>query len=557
MPVYLLVALSLITYATAATKVYNLEVTLGSWAADCVLKEGVYLVNGQFPGPDVSATEGDTVIVNVKNSLPQEELAIHWHGIPQVGTPYNDGVPGVSQCPIGHGEVYSYKFTAPKAGTFSYYGHMGLQRAGGLYGKLIVHGKQFPCAYDGEISILLSDWWHKTSEQMAAGLDRIPFTWPGDPASLLIDGHGKYDCSKICSSDPDESACDPKQTQCAPMVYYVKPGKTYRVRLVSVTSVAQLNVVFEDHVMEVMMADGQPLNPFNVTNLDIWSGQTVDFVIRTSQAVSNYWITVSTRGRQQKTPQALAVLSYAGAGSGLPSTTPPQGPAWDDFLATLSQYELYRSNISGITVPQQANRTLLLTATQNNINGKIRWAMNNISAIVNPTPLLQSAQLPLSTVNQLGLYNSQPAPDNPAYIWNYSLPEPYPSAVYSSQLYTFTPGEVIDLVIQVPNTLTPGQSFFMPFHIHGHNFWELGSFSGPFDPGFDIPHYNLVNPVYRNTQALFPGGWTTLRFIASNVGVWMLECETLFFQYLGLSMTFNVPGPVTFPPHTKKCGLLI
>jgi FtsP/CotA-like multicopper oxidase with cupredoxin domain len=35
-------------------------------------------INGETPGPTISAAQGDTVVVRVKNSLLTENLAIHW-----------------------------------------------------------------------------------------------------------------------------------------------------------------------------------------------------------------------------------------------------------------------------------------------------------------------------------------------------------------------------------------------------------------------------------------------------------------------------------------------
>ncbi|CAG7822416.1 unnamed protein product, partial [Allacma fusca] len=50
--------------------------------------------------------EGDTVVVDVTNSLFGEGTAIHWHGIHMKTTPWMDGVPGVSQCPIPPGSTF-------------------------------------------------------------------------------------------------------------------------------------------------------------------------------------------------------------------------------------------------------------------------------------------------------------------------------------------------------------------------------------------------------------------------------------------------------------------
>lgn len=59
------------------------EVGYVFWSPDCV-EDIVIGINGQFPGPTIRAKAGDTIVVEVKNSLPTEGVVIHWHGIRQV-----------------------------------------------------------------------------------------------------------------------------------------------------------------------------------------------------------------------------------------------------------------------------------------------------------------------------------------------------------------------------------------------------------------------------------------------------------------------------------------
>ncbi|CAE1312423.1 unnamed protein product [Acanthosepion pharaonis] len=60
----------------------------------------VVAVNGTIPGPAIEAYIGQTVIVYVENHLYASDVTIHWHGLHQKGTPFMDGVPYVTQCPI-------------------------------------------------------------------------------------------------------------------------------------------------------------------------------------------------------------------------------------------------------------------------------------------------------------------------------------------------------------------------------------------------------------------------------------------------------------------------
>jgi FtsP/CotA-like multicopper oxidase with cupredoxin domain len=59
------------------------EITYQYKSPDCFNKLAI-TINGQTPGPTIYASQGDTIVVDVKNSLLTENTAIHWHGIRQV-----------------------------------------------------------------------------------------------------------------------------------------------------------------------------------------------------------------------------------------------------------------------------------------------------------------------------------------------------------------------------------------------------------------------------------------------------------------------------------------
>lgn len=71
-----------------------------------------------------------------------------------------------------------------QAGTYLYHAHYGMQRDAGLYGSIRValpDGKSEPFSYDYDRSIILTDWYHKSSYEQATGLSSIPFVWVGEP----------------------------------------------------------------------------------------------------------------------------------------------------------------------------------------------------------------------------------------------------------------------------------------------------------------------------------------------------------------------------------------
>lgn len=82
-------------------------------------------INGVTPGPSIHACVNDVIVVEVENKIPSQDVAVHWHGLEQKGTPYMDGAPMVTQCPIGYGEKYKYAFIASTPGTFFYHADSG------------------------------------------------------------------------------------------------------------------------------------------------------------------------------------------------------------------------------------------------------------------------------------------------------------------------------------------------------------------------------------------------------------------------------------------------
>ena len=74
----------------------------------------MYLINGQYPGPTLNATEGDTVTVYVTNMMAPEGLSIHWHGIRQINTNLMDGGSQITQCVIQPFETFAYTFVVDK-----------------------------------------------------------------------------------------------------------------------------------------------------------------------------------------------------------------------------------------------------------------------------------------------------------------------------------------------------------------------------------------------------------------------------------------------------------
>jgi FtsP/CotA-like multicopper oxidase with cupredoxin domain len=136
------------------TVTVELEPREFSWEVEPGLTIPGYGFNGQVPGPTIRGQVGDTLIVHLKNALP-EPTTVHWHGLRVPAE--MDGTPMV-QNPIQPGETFEYRFVLPDAGTFWYHPHTheAEQMERGMYGPLIVSGPGEP-ELDAERILVLDD----------------------------------------------------------------------------------------------------------------------------------------------------------------------------------------------------------------------------------------------------------------------------------------------------------------------------------------------------------------------------------------------------------------
>ena len=131
---------------------YNLTASSFQWETHPGKTIQAWGFNRQLPGPTLKAKVGDTLVVRVKNDLPEPTI-IHWHGlrIPAL----MDGT-GAVQKPIMPGEDFEYRFELPDAGTFWYHSHANetVQMEKGMYGALIVEDDSDPVMDDERIFMI-------------------------------------------------------------------------------------------------------------------------------------------------------------------------------------------------------------------------------------------------------------------------------------------------------------------------------------------------------------------------------------------------------------------
>ncbi|KAJ1398632.1 Multicopper oxidase, type 1 [Sesbania bispinosa] len=539
--------------AEARVRHYKWEVKYEYRSPDCY-KKVVITINGKTPGPTIQAQEGDTVIVEVNNKLLTENLAIHWHGIRQIGTPWFDGTEGVTQCPILPGDTFVNKFVVDRPGTYLYHAHYGMQREAGLYGMIRVTSLEpEPFTYDLDRSIILNDWYHQSTYEQAAGLSSIPFQWVGEPQSLLINGKGRFNCSTTPSLKT--GICNISNPECSPFVQTVIPGKTYRLRVASLTALSALSFQIEGHNMTVVEADGHYVEPFVVQNLFIYSGETYSVLVKADQDPSrNYWITSNVVSRNRTTPPGLAIFNYYPNHPKLsPPKAPPPPPAWDDVEPRLGQSLAIKAHKGYIEKPPTtSDRVIVLLNTQNTINGYRHWSVNNVSFTLPHTPYLIALKQ-----NITDAFDQTPPPDGYDFV-NYDIfsVANNSNATSSNGIYRLKFNTTVDVILQNANTMNKNNSETHPWHLHGHDFWVLGYGKGKFDVNNDTKNYNLVNPIMKNTVPVHPFGWTALRFRSDNPGVWAFHCHIESHFYMGMGVVFEegIERVGKLPSSIMGCG---
>lgn len=145
------------------TRKYVLDVAAKALAPDGVPMAHGKVFNDSYPGPWIQACWGDTLEITVRNHLRFNGTTIHWHGIRQLNGTENDGVNGVTQCPIAPNHEMTYKFNATQYGSSWYHSHYSLQYADGLLGPLTIYGPS-SVNYDYAVKpLLMTDWNHRSA----------------------------------------------------------------------------------------------------------------------------------------------------------------------------------------------------------------------------------------------------------------------------------------------------------------------------------------------------------------------------------------------------------
>ncbi|XP_045506939.1 laccase-4-like isoform X1 [Colias croceus] len=551
---------------------------------DCIPADGMSrpltVVNRKMPGPAIEVCQHDRIIVDVENDLMTEGTTVHWHGQHQRGTPYMDGTPYITQCPIMPETTFRYQFNASEAGTHFWHSHSGMQRADGAAGAFVIRKpkSQDPHRdlYDYDRSdhvMLITDWIHELSVGMFT--DHHHSLGDNKPPTLLINGVGRF----RYFNDTNKAA---KPMYMKTARFNVEQGYKYRFRVINAEFLnCPIEMSVDGHNITILSSDGYDLEPITATSLVTYAGERFDFVVEANNEIDNYWIRfrglMDCDERFTKAKQ-VAVLHYEGA----MEVEPAGDPTWeelhneglqlnalnkgeeddetisvaemkslkgyDDSLKEVADYQFYvaydfypknnshfhRSPYYGYyQVPEPDNR---LYTPQ----------LNHISMKMPSSPLLVS----------------RPSSDN--FCNSSSIAESCKEGFCEcSHVLSVKRNAVVEVII-----VDEGVTFDAnhPFHLHGHYFRVVGMRRLASEITVDeIKAYdaaglmkrNLKNAPLKDTVTVPDGGYTIIRFKADNPGYWLFHCHIEFHVEVGMALVFKVGEEKDFVPVPRDfptCG---
>ncbi|CAH1282323.1 unnamed protein product [Diabrotica balteata] len=558
---------------------------------DCIpgdgTKRGIIAVNRQIPGPAIEVCQNDTVVVDVSNKMTSEATTIHWHGQHMQSTPYMDGVPFVTQCPILPQDTFRYTFKAAQAGTHFWHSHIGMQRADGCYGPLIVHVPEETDPhinlYDYDLSshvMTIIDWVTQLGTEVL--LAHLHNDGVNKPPTLLINGLGRY-------KQFDNQSETGEPFFMATARFTVEQGYRYRFRVINAGFLnCPIEMTVDNHTITVISTDGGDIKPIETTSLVTYAGERFDFILKADQPKDVYWIRfkglMDCDERFTKAFQ-VAVLEYEN--NDLPPYSyPPQNVSYDnshiDGLQVNPLNKGVEENDSVIVMPQMES----LKPWDESLKEKpdfqyyIAYDFYKISnqEFHRPphygfydvhnlkqrvlTPQLNHISMTMPTFPLLS-QRDEITDDlfcNKETMKEQNCSETHCQCPHGIKIPL---GAVAELIF-----IDEGFAYDAnhPIHLHGYAFRVVAMERMGTNVTVEqvqqrdadgLIKRNLVNAPTKDTVTVPDGGYTIVRFKADNPGYWILHCHLEFHSEIGMAMIVQVgekedmlPVPENFP----KCG---
>ena len=355
--------------------------------------------------------------------------------------------------------------------------------------------------------VAVSDWYYKTSDEiLALTTQALQNGGPGPSGdNILFNGKAKN------RHNGGGSYANFKFTA----------GKKHLLRFVNSGVQDGFRVSIDKHKLLLVTSDLVPVMPLDTDSVLIGPGQRYTVVVKGDQPVGNYWMRATLECfTGNGDGYGLAVVSYKGAKGGDPTTKStavtrgcnepsPLTPWVRNTVASVDQFKQQAKSL-----PVDIIRTASVTTNQKNV---VAWGLNMTAINIKwEKPTLQYVET--GNTNYPTQYNLLDIPK--ADMWVFWVIQ-----------------EVQGGVANIPH----------PMHLHGHDFYFLGSGTGQFNMKTDPDKLTYTNPTRRDTAYLPANGWMVMAFPMDNPGAWIMHCHIAWHVSEGLGLQFlerkgEIPG---------------
>ncbi|XP_076162849.1 uncharacterized protein LOC143144386 isoform X2 [Ptiloglossa arizonensis] len=549
-------------------------------------KRGILTANRQLPGPTIQVCENDILVVDVINRLPGKAAAVHWRGQTQIESPYMDGAPLVTQCPIPSYTTFQYKFRASAAGTHLWHAHAGADVTNGIFGALIVKQADIRdphrALYDIEDTshvILVTQWQHTTDFAFAQGHTK--------PGILLVNGRGRQ----------------PNGPNVPFTRFNVVPGRRHRFRLANAGGAGScpITISVDAHPLLLIALDGHSVDPRQVTSITLARGERADFILKANKPVASYWMNVHTSKECGTSPiNGAAILKYKGSSMQEPSSTvdavdqTETEETMKNRLAMTTNPAEKCSNSDNLCVTElRALRNIPSPLSEPTMDVTIRLPINYKRLEANDISGNNGVETRILNVNNATFtYPSSPLLSQGADVSEENLcsssddkdlrNENNETASLTSRRCRHSAVTIADTcecvhVRYIPLGATveiilldQGGLDDLVYHLHGYSFYVVGARKfgrsvslqelRSLDDKGQLFDRNLDCTVVKDTVVVPKFGAVALRFKADNPGYWMLRDEHAADWTRGLDVILQVGETdemASAPEDFPKCGSFV
>ncbi|KAL1465394.1 hypothetical protein WDU94_004972 [Cyamophila willieti] len=547
------------------------------------MKRAITIVNRQMPGPSVDVCVGDHVIVDLMNGLMEESTSIHWHGHHQVDSPYMDGVPHLTQCPVPPRTTFRYRFQADSPGTHFWHSHTGSQRGDGAFGAFIIRKpltrEKHAHLYDHDLPehiMEITDWSHMLGIEMFNAHHHSD----GDnkPPTILMNGKGRFKEFRMGGGN---------NVTYTPMeVFTVKKGHRYRFRIINAGYLnCPVELSIDRHTLTAINSDGGDIKPITVGSIVSYAGERWDFVLNATHPIDNYWIKM--RGLMDCDERftsafQVAVLKYEGATDEDPPgeidydatrtsgtvLNPLNTPSKQTKSTLISELSAIDAPVHDIRLKEQPDLKYFISYDFYGIDNphfhlsnmygfhEVKNSRDNHTQQVR-TPQLNHLSFRFPT---FPLLSQRDQIDESMFCSNLSHKGCSEEYCECTNVVKVPLHSVVELII-----IDEGVAYDAnhPFHLHGHPFRVVAMERVgknitrqeviEMDKRGEIKR-NLDSATLKDTVTVPDGGFTIIRFHATNPGYWLFHCHIEFHVETGMALVFKVgehedmtPVPNNFP----------